>query len=259
MGAAGLAILIVIVAISFASGGVLLGRRVLHRHVAAFHNEVVISLFATASVVYAVLLGFLVVVVWEGYDSAHRNVAEEAASLVPLYRLTYGMQGPHGAESRSLIREYAGAVIKEEWPTMGTTNAGSMRARHDIGELDRQFSRLTPAQKAADAQVDAEFLRTKSLIVADRNRRLLEASDNIPWVMWVGAVGGGLIVMLMSFFIYMEQAWPHVLMASLAASLIGLLLFIMVVLSRPFNGPLALGPEHFQAALAVMDDVDRGF
>jgi hypothetical protein len=259
MSAAALAVLIVAASVAFASLGVLLGRRVLHQHVAAFHNEVIISLFATASVVYAVLLGFLVVVVWEGYDNAHRNVAEEAASLVPLYRLTYGMQGPHGVASRSLIREYADSVINDEWPTMGTTNAGSMRARHDIGELDRQFSRLTPTQKAADSEVDAQFLATKSTIVADRNRRLLEAGDSIPWVMWLGAIGGGMIVMLMSFFIYMEQAWPHVLMASLAASLIGLLLFIMVVLSRPFSGPLALGPEHFQAALAVMDDVDRGF
>jgi uncharacterized membrane protein YdcZ (DUF606 family) len=218
----------------------------------------VISLFATASVVYAVLLGFLVVVVWEGYDSAHRNVAEEAASLVPLYRLTYGMQGPHGVKSRSLIREYADAVVNDEWPTMGEANAGNMRARHDIGELDRQFSRLTPRQKAADAEVDAQFLATKSTIVAARNRRLLEASDSIPWVMWLGAIGGGIIVMLMSFFIYMEEAWPHVLMASLAASLIGMLLFIMIVLSRPFIGPLALGPEHFRAALAVMNDADRG-
>ncbi|HEX3652847.1 MAG TPA: hypothetical protein VHU18_08490 [Rhizomicrobium sp.] len=259
MSAAGLAILIVVISVGFAAGGVLLGRRVLHRHVAAFHNEVVISLFATASVVYAVLLGFLVVVVWEGYDNAHRNVAEEAASLVPLYRLTYGMQGPHGIESRRLIREYADAVIKDEWPTMGESNAGSMRARHDIGELDRQFSRLTPVQKAADSEVDAQFLATKSTIIADRNRRLLEAGDSIPWVMWLGAIGGGLVVMTMSFFIYMEQAWPHVLMASLAASLIGLLLFIMVVLSRPFSGPLALGPDHFQQALAVMDDADRGY
>jgi hypothetical protein len=259
MGAAGLAILIIVISAGFATGGVLLGRRLLHRHVAAFHNEVVISLFATASVVYAVLLGFLVVVVWEGYDSAHRNVAEEAAALVPLYRLTYGMQGPHGAESRKLIRQYADAVIHREWPTMSERTAGSMQARRYIGGLDRQFSRLTPPQKAADAQVDTEFLRTKSLIVADRNRRLLEAGDSIPWVMWLGAIGGGAIVMVMSFFIYMEQAWPHMLMASLAASLIGLLLFIMVVLSRPFAGPLALGPEHFEQALATMDDVDRGY
>jgi uncharacterized membrane protein YdcZ (DUF606 family) len=260
MGGIGLAVLIVFLAVAFASGGVLLGHRIIGSSVAAFHNEVVISLFATASVVYAVLLGFLVVVVWEAYDGAHRNVAQEAASLVPLYRLTYGMQGPHGVESRKDIRAYTEAVIHDEWPTLGQGGlAGSMRARSAIGQLDRQFSRLTPGQKAADAEVDSEFLRTKSTIVADRNERLLEASDSIPWVMWLGAVGGGALVMVMSFFIYMERAWPHVLMASMVASLIGLLLFIMVVLSRPFGGPLALGPEHFQTALGVMDDVDRGF
>lgn len=259
MGAIGIAAAIVVLAVGFASGGVLLGRRLVRKHVAAYHNEVMISLFAMAGVVYAVLLGFLVVVVWEAYDSAHRNMAEEAATLIPLYRLTYGMQGPHGAASRLLIRQYADAIVENEWPTMGSNHAGSKVARHAIGELDRQFSRLTPVQKAADAEVDAQFLATKSVIVADRNRRLLEASDTIPWVMWLGAIGGGVLVMIMSFFIYMERAWPHVLMASLAATLIGLLLFIMIMLSRPFSGPLALGPEHFQAALAIMDDVDRGY
>ncbi|MFL5238604.1 MAG: hypothetical protein ACJ8EL_13555 [Rhizomicrobium sp.] len=257
MGAAGLAILMVVFAIAFATIGVLAGRRLLRKQVAAFHNEVVISLFATAGVVYAVLLGFLVVVVWEAYDTAHRNTGEEAATLITLYRLTYGMQHAHGAEARKFIRAYTDAVITDEWPTMSKAKAGSSKARLAIGELDLQFSQLSDAQKDSDAQVDAEFLNTKSVIIADRNKRLLQASDRIPWVMWLGAVGGGVIVMFMSFFIYMDDAWPHVLMASLAAALMGLLLFIMIVLSRPFSGPMALEPEYFRLALKVMDDVDR--
>lgn len=47
-----------------------------------------IALYGGASVTYAVLLGFMVVVVWQAHDSAHRNLAEEASSLVSLYRLT---------------------------------------------------------------------------------------------------------------------------------------------------------------------------
>lgn len=237
----------------------LAGRRLIRAHVAAFHNEVMISLFAAAGVVYAVLLGFLVVVVWEAYDGAHRNLADEAATLVPLYRLTYGMQAKEGTEMRKLIRGYAEAVIQDEWPTLGTSRAGSMKARRAIGDIDRVFARVDPATKAADAQVDSEFLSTKSKVVADRNERLLEANDTIPWVMWLGAVGGGAIVMLMSFFIYMERAWPHLLMASLMGSLIGLLLSIMAMLANPFTGPLALSAEHFQSALSVMDDADRGY
>jgi Protein of unknown function (DUF4239) len=253
-----LAMLIIGGATAFGGVGVLVGRRLIRNHVAAFHNEVVISLFAAAGVVYAVLLGFLVVVVWEAYDGAHRNVAEEASTLVPLYRLTYGMKADEGAEMRTLIRRYAQSVITDEWPTLGTNSGGSNSARRAIGDIDRVFAKMDPAERAADAVVDAEFLRTKSAVVASRNERLMEASDSIPWAMWWGAVGGGIIVMAMSFFIYMERAGPHVIMASLMGSLIGLLLFIMVVLSNPFAGPLALGPGHFHAALQVMDADDRG-
>jgi len=37
-----------------------------------------------------------------------------------------------------------------------------------------------------------------------------------------------------------------------------MLLFIMVVLSRPFVGPLALDPAPFEASIAAFNDVDRG-
>lgn len=243
---------------AFAALGVVVGRRILKGQVAAFHNEVVISLFAATGVVYAVLLGFLVVVVWESYDSAQRNLADEAATLVPLYRLTYGMEAKEGGEMRALVRKYAEAVVNDEWPTLGTSHAGSLNARRAIGDIDRVFARIDAATKEADRQVDTEFLRTKSKVVADRNERLLEANQTIPWVLWLGAVGGGIIVITMSCFMYMERIGPHIVMSVMMAALIGLLLFMMAVLSRPFNGPLALGPEHFQYALQVMDDDDRG-
>ncbi|HEY4115136.1 MAG TPA: hypothetical protein VGM17_13865 [Rhizomicrobium sp.] len=245
-------------AMAFAAAGVIIGRGIIKGQVAAFHNEVVISLFAATGVVYAVLLGFLVVVVWESYDGAHRNLADEAATLVPLYRLTYGMEAKEGTEMRALIRQYAEAVIDDEWPTLGTSHVGSLKARRAIGGIDRVFAKIDAPTKEADQQVDTEFLRTKSKVVADRNERLLEANDTIPWVLWLGAVGGGIIVMTMSFFMYMERIGPHIVMSVMMAGLIGLLLFMMAVLSRPFSGPLALGPEHFQYALQVMDDDDRG-
>lgn len=259
MSVAELAFLIVGGTIAFSIVGVLIGRTLIRKNVAAYHNEVMISLFAAAGVVYAVLLGFLVVVVWQAYDGAHRNLADEAATLVPLYRLTYGMEAKEGNEMRALIRRYAAAVVEDEWPTLGTSRSGSNIARRAIGGIDRVFAKIDPQTKQADRQIDTEFLRTKSKVVADRNERLLEASDDVPWILWLGAVGGGAIVMVMSFFIYMERPWPHLLMASLMGALIGLLLFIMAVLSNPYTGALALTPDHFRFAMQVMDDVDRGY
>ncbi|HEY4125078.1 MAG TPA: hypothetical protein VGM36_10720 [Rhizomicrobium sp.] len=160
MGIGLLALLIVGGTTLFAVGGLMVARRMIPRHMAGSHNEVMISVFALAGVIYAVLLGFLVVVVWESYDSAHRNLAEEGASLVSLYRLTYGMQAKEGEVMRAKVRDYADAVIHDEWPTLGNDAAGSNKARKAIGDIDRLFAQMSPAVKAGDALVDAEILRT---------------------------------------------------------------------------------------------------
>lgn len=258
MGIVFLGLLVIGGTVLFAVCGLMIARQAIRRHIAASHNEVAISLFATAGVIYAVLLGFLVVVVWEAYDNAQRNVAEEAATLVSLYRLTYGMEAAEGADMRVLVRGYTNAVITDEWPRLGDEAAGSNKARKAIGDIDRLFAKMDPATKVTDARVDAEFLSTKSSIVSDRNVRLLEASETTPWIIWLGAFGGGAIVIIMSCFIAMQRAGPHLLMSGMMASLIGLLLFIVLALSQPFTGPLALNPKHFQRALAVMDEVDHG-
>ena len=93
-----------VLAILFIGGFVLYGaigttvvRRLIRRQIAEGHNDVLVPLFLTAGVIYAVLLGFMVVGEWESYDAARANAGEEAAVLVPLYRQTTVMDA-HGRE-----------------------------------------------------------------------------------------------------------------------------------------------------------------
>jgi hypothetical protein len=74
-------ILLVIFAITgataFATAGVWFGRRFLHKRLTDGHHEVLVALFQTGGTLYAVFLAFLVVAVWQSYDAARVNVAEE--------------------------------------------------------------------------------------------------------------------------------------------------------------------------------------
>jgi hypothetical protein len=62
-------------------------------------NEVVGFIFAPVSVVYAVLLAFVVIVVWEQYLAAESNVSQEAAALITVARDTSSFPERHGVRS----------------------------------------------------------------------------------------------------------------------------------------------------------------
>ena len=100
-----LAVLVIGGSVLYGVLAVLAGRKIAHRHVGEGHNDVLVPVFLTAGVIYAVLLGFMVIAVWEAYDTAHANISEEAAILVPLYRQTVAMAPDKGPAMRTLIRD----------------------------------------------------------------------------------------------------------------------------------------------------------
>ena len=239
----------------FAVVGVITGRRFVRHQVAEGHNDVLVPIFLTAGVIYAVLLGFTVIAEWELYGNAKNNTAEEAALLVPLYRQTRVMEEEKGGEIRHLIRAYAEHVV-HGWDAFRNGQRNTA-AGHDSNEIIRVFASMTPGNKAREL-VSAQFLQTFSQMVLNRNKRYVHATESLSPIMWIGILIGGIITIGLSFIIFMERCWPHVLGVSVMSALIGMLLFMAAVLSRPFQGPLAIDPAPFEQVLAVFDQVDKG-
>ncbi|MBC7636942.1 MAG: DUF4239 domain-containing protein [Acetobacteraceae bacterium] len=254
--------LIVAGAILFAIGGVWFGRRALKGHVAdghlaEGHNDVLVALFLTAGVIYAVLLGLLVIAQRTSFDMAVSTTADEASLLVPLYRQSHIMSADHGGQMRVLLREYAIHVVRD-WGKFQKTGKTSLDAGKIADAVIKLYANLTPTTKAQEL-VDAQFLATFSDLLLARHKRMLEASQNLPWLMWVAAIGGGIVVVGMSFFLYMERPVPHMVMTSVLASLTAMMLVIMMLLDHPFQGPLAISVEPFKVSLRMFDSIDENF
>jgi Protein of unknown function (DUF4239) len=253
----------ILLAILFICGFVLYGaigtvvvRKFIHGQVAEGHNDVLVPLFLTAGVIYAVLLGFMVVGEWESYDAARANTGEEAAVLVPLYRQTTIMDASGRDAMRKVLREYAEHVV-DGWQRFANGER-NRRAGHDANALLSVIGQLKFENKAQEL-IAAQFLQTYSQLVLDRNKRYVQAADSLSWLMWFAAIGGGIVTVTMSFVLYMERRWPQVLAVCVMSALIGTLLFTMALLSRPFLGPLAIEPAPFEQSLSVFNDVDHGF
>jgi hypothetical protein len=249
--------LALVATVAFCVLGVLLVRRFVRRHVAEGHNDVLVPIFLTAGTIYAVFLAFLVVAVWESYDAAHDNAAEEASTLATLYRASTGMEKVSGDEMRLLVRQYTEAVIHDEWQIQAASGAASPKARAAALGMYRLFGGLSPGVRQSDLAIDQAALQLIGQIQTDRNKRTLQAGESLPAIMWLGSIGSGVLVLLLSFCLYMDRAWPQTLVVSVMGTMIAMLLCITFVLSRPFVGPMALQPEGFEHSLVVYDTVDK--
>src|SRR5438046_2488248 len=56
--------------------GVTIVRRLQHHQVQEGHNDVLVPMFLTVGTIYAVIVGFLLIGVWEQYNTAKAIIAE---------------------------------------------------------------------------------------------------------------------------------------------------------------------------------------
>ena len=99
------------------------------------NNEVAGFKFAVVGVLYAVLLAFAIIVVWEKFSDAESNVAKEAGAAATICRLSQGISGEPGLMLRGALTNYLEAVISDDWPAMERGNA-SRSAREALGGLE---------------------------------------------------------------------------------------------------------------------------
>jgi hypothetical protein len=179
--------------VAYAVFGLCFSRKILHGKVREGHNDVCVPIFLNAGVLFAVLLGFMVVAVWESYDAAKSNVAVEATSLVPLYRAAGNLPKEAADKMKELTREYCKIIIEEEWKTQAATGSPSSNARRQTGNMIRAFGDGT-----ISAQVKKDFpmscnavMQCLTEVTNARNKRNLQANENILPIMWVAIGGGG--------------------------------------------------------------------
>ncbi len=82
------------------------------------HNQVGGFIIAIAGTLYAVVLGFLTVVVWQQYESAADRVSTEAAAVSDAWHSAVGFPPALRSRLRRDMSAYANDMVRNEWPMM---------------------------------------------------------------------------------------------------------------------------------------------
>ena len=252
-----LAVLIVFTFWVVSIGGLLLSRRLITNHL-RFSREIndAVNYFGTAiAALYSVTLGLIAVASWSNFSSVGALVSQEAATIGVLYRDVAGYPEPLRTELRRELREYTVFVIDKVWPAQ----------EHGI-LLDQPTAMLTNIhQHILDYEpptlgrsvMHAEAMRKFNELADLRRQRIDRVDDGLPGVLWFVVCFGGLLTMGVSYFFFIEDVRFHILLLSLLATFIGLMIFLIAALDRPFLGTVSVTPDSYKTIIQrVMDPLD---
>ena len=99
-------------------GGLVLVQRLVPTEQRSQHNEVAGFIYAVLGVTYAVLLGLMVVAVWQDWQAAQDSATQEANELAAVFWLAHGLPEAEGRHIQELARDYARVEVRLEWPLM---------------------------------------------------------------------------------------------------------------------------------------------
>jgi hypothetical protein len=230
----------------FAVAGMLaVRRRVLPRlRIHLEDSEFTGAMMQCVMVFYGLAVALIAVSVSQTYSDVSKIISVEASSLNALYRDVTSYPEPIRLELQKELRDYTDQVIHAAWPLQRrgkTPTAGFAHMSRFQAVLDK-FEPATEGQKI----LHAETLRAYNLLIQARRQRLDAASTGLPVVMWGVIVAGAFISLSAAFFFKVEDARLHAILVTLLAAFMGLVIFMILALDRPFRGDLGIGPEPYQ-------------
>jgi hypothetical protein len=243
---------VTIACIALALVGLWMVRRSVELSALQDHHDVAGFFIGVLGVIYAVLLAFVVIVVWEAFEDAKAVVDAEANYLTDVFWLAGGLPDGDRERVQDAARNYARAVIDDEWERM-SDGEESPAAHAALDGLRGIYVDMQPAP-GSEERIYQESLRRMSDLSDSRSSRLHDSTTGVPHIMWVVLILGGVITVVFTYFFGAKSLAAQSLMTAGLTAMIVLVLYLIAVIDHPFRGGLSVDPDPFESALVEMTE-----
>jgi Protein of unknown function (DUF4239) len=212
------------------------------------HNDVAGFIIAVVGVIYAVLLAFVVIIIWENFSDAEGVVAQEASALRSIYRETTAFPQEVREPVHEDVRRYAEAAIQREWPAMKHGVSGDPAVAQILDEMSEHLTQLPATTPSQQEYIGAEAARFNDLVSA-RSKRLDFVEQGVPGVLWTALVVGAVVTIGFATLFGLRSVGLHITITASLAAVIGVLLFVAVAIDHPFGGDVTVTPAPLERVL----------
>jgi len=211
------------------------------------NNEVAGFMFAAIGVVYAVLLAFVVIAVWEKFSEGQSTVARESAAAAALFHYAEGGE-PEAAKLHDRLVDYLKLAIEKDWPAMGA-DLEDGETTHALDSLYRAAMALNRTGTRSTADMSEVFTQLDNLTLA-RRVRLHLSTGLVPDVIWIALFAGAGLTVCFTLFFGSSNGLAQLAMTAVLSILLTSGLVVVISLDHPFSGPVHISPESLERTLA---------
>jgi Protein of unknown function (DUF4239) len=246
----------VLFSIVLADAGCLLVRYLVDADLLRPDLDVVGNYLQTLGTIYAVLLAFVVFVVWGQFNDARLNVEREANELLDLYRTTKGFPLADRRKIHGLLRRYVDAVLDKEWDAMA---CGDDRAiDEDWAIVDAVWDALhgfEPGSESCKA-IYCEVLARFNDLSDTRTNRLSSSRLRIPRALKFLLYTGAVLTTGSMFLFAVDNLAVHLIITGAMSGAIAHVLYIIWDLDNAFHGDWQVPREPFLRVQRYMENFE---
>lgn len=238
---------IVVLAVGLSLLGLILVRRSVElRRLRSLH-DVAGFILAVIGILYAVLLGFTVVIQWEQYTSARSDASAEAGAVLNLYRDAVAL-GPAGRPLAGAVRHYARQIAYVDYPYVATHLQGDPTVDQSVNSVLKAVIELRQRATGDSFFVD-QAVQDVTTVSQARRTRIEDSSATLPGPLWLALLAGGVLTIGFTYFFGLESFPAQALMVSALSIIIALCLFVILDFDLPFSGQTAIKPTALKSDL----------
>src|SRR5262245_21777744 len=248
--------LIVFVATFLIAGGVyLVVTRLAETEWARAFKAVSPGLLPVLGILFALLVGFIAVEVWNDFDKAKTAVTTEASALRAVVLLAGTFPEEQRTRIYTLINRHIEEAVNKEWPRMAQQRETlSTLPTHLIEALNNTLDLKGADESQRAAQ--PEMIRALRTALEARRQRIVISQSSVGAVKWAGILLQALCTLVAIAMVHSDNRRACALTLILFATGVALSVLLIAAYSRPFTGEISVTPELLKQVIATEGTVD---
>jgi hypothetical protein len=202
----------------------------------------------TLGSIYAVLLAFVVYVVWGQFNDVRTYIDREASALVDVHRTASSLPKETRTAIQDGLRDYTDAVLRDEWLAMTHRDEAAIERTGE--KLERVWLAMHVCKPCTDGQqtIYAEVITQFNQLMDLRTIRLSCARARVPLIMNILLYTGAFLVTGSIYLVDIQPFWLHAMVTAALAGAIAHVLYLIADLDDAFTGAGQVSKDPFERA-----------